>query len=187
MDTLDKVRDILKENALESEKFRKGMKELRASQKETNEQIKKISKYFGGFINNAARETEEFFLRSLKKNNLRIGGYQFDFADPNARRQSKKKGEVEIDILLLNTEVLGLLELKTTLHRSDVEEHFKRRLPQFRSLFSEYRDKRIIGLVGGMTVNDDAREFAHQCGFIVLTPDGQDLIVDDQFKREFDL
>ena len=159
--------------------FNERMDRLAESQEKNDISITK----FNGFVSNAGRETEELFIKSIEKNDLKIGDYQFDFLNANVSRRSKSIGEVEVDLLLLNTDILGLLEVKSTLHKNDVQEHFEKRLPKFRELFSEYRDKQIIGMVGGKVVNADAVKLAHDCGFVVLTPKEQGLKVDDEYVR----
>ena len=180
----------LKEN---SQEFAKEMKELRAFQKETAEQLKEtdrivrqISKDFGGFSNNAARETEEFFSKAIEKKELKIKKVQFDWMGTNVVRKSSRKGgrEIEIDILLLNSQVLSLVEVKSTLHQNDVKNFLEKQIPLFRSCFPEHRDKKIIGMVAGKVVNAEARELAHKAGLTILTPKGGELLIDDSCQRE---
>ena len=163
--------------------FQTGMEELKESQEKTDETISK----FNGFVTNTGRETEELFIKSIEKNNLKVGQYQFDFLDPNAKRQSNKKGEVEIDLLLLNTNSVGVLEVKSILHRNDVQEHFEKRLPKFKELFPEHRDKKMIGMVAGKVVNAEAVKLAHDHGFVVVTPEGHGLKVDDEYARTIEM
>ena len=169
---IEKSEQRIEKSEKRHEKFQEDMKELGLRMKE-----------FGGFVSNAGRETEELFIKSIEKNDLKIGDYQFDFLRPNVSARSKSIGEVEVDLLLLNTDILGLLEVKSTLHKNDVQEHFEKRLPKFRELFPEYKDKQIIGMVGGKVVNADAVKLAHDCGFVVLTPKEQGLKVDDEYAR----
>ena len=206
MNDYQEIKDILRENAIgmqelresqkkNSEEFAEGMKDLRESQKKTDKQIEKtdkqvrrISRDFGGFINNSARETEEFFYKAIKKNNLKIAGNKFDSIYLNVFSNAHKKGhrEMEIDILLLNSQVLAVVEVKTTLHQNDVKNFLEKQIPLFRACFPEHRDKKIIGMVAGKVVNDDARELAHKAGFTILTPEDGNLIVDDSCQRVLD-
>ena len=173
---LEKFQKAFKED---TKIFNERMDRLAESQEKNDINITK----FNGFVSNAGRETEELFIKSIEKNDLKIGDYQFDFLRPNVSARSKSIGEVEVDLLLLNTDILGLLEVKSTLHKNDVQEHFEKRLPKFRELFPEYKDKQIIGMVGGKVINTDAVKLAHDCGFVVLTPKEQGLKVDDEYAR----
>ena len=172
LERFNRIETMIEKSEKRHEKFQEYMKELGLRMKE-----------FGGFVSNAGRETEELFIKSIEKNDLKIGDYQFDFLRPNVSARSKSIGEVEVDLLLLNTDILGLLEVKSTLHKNDVQEHFEKRLPKFRELFPEYKDKQIIGMVGGKVINTDAVKLAHDCGFVVLTPKEQGLKVDDEYAR----
>ena len=212
MDTLDEVKLILKENAKWQTETAKIVRENAHRQAETDRivrendnrereravrmdkelaetwrMINQFHKDFGGFTTNAGRETEEIFAKSIEKNNFKVGQYQFNFLDINARRRQSKKSEVEIDLLLSNTKVVGVLEVKSALRASDVEDHFKKRLPNFRKFFPEYKDKKIIGLVAGKVIDEDALNLAHDYGFVVLTTEGQEIKIDDEYARELEL
>ena len=125
---------------------------LQASQEKTDRQLDKTSKkldkiieQYGGFINNSSRETEEFFVRAIERNDLQIGHYQFNFLDTHLKRKKPKIGETEIDILLVNGSIAAVTEIKSTLHLNDVIKYRDVRIPRFRALFSEHRDKKTIG------------------------------------------
>ena len=178
----------MKELRESQKEFDKGMKELRESQKETARIVEKTSKNFNGFINNSSRETEEFFYQAIQKNKLKIAGYDFDSIDLNVCREAHKRGHrsIEIDILLLNSQVLAVVEVKTTLHQNDVKNFLEKQIPLFRACFPEHRDKKIIGMVAGKVVNADARELAHKAGFTILTLADGNLIIDDSCQRVLD-
>ena len=201
MDPLDEIRAILKEITEKNkelqasqEKTDRQIDKLQASQEKTDRQIEKTSEkleaiieQYGGFIKNSSRETEEFFVRAIEKNGLQIGNYQFKFLDANLKRKKPKIGETEIDILLVNGSIAAVTEVKSTLHLNDVIKYRDVRLPKFRALFSEHRKKRLLGVVAGKVINQDALELAHDCGFVILSPEGQDIKVDDSFQRELDI
>ena len=155
--------------------------------RETDERIDKVSAQLaevGSFINNNARETEEFFAGGIKKNNLQIGKYQFNEIDTNVTCWRPRHGVVaEIDIYLENGSAIALIEVKNTLHKNDVEKHRDKRIPKFLQLYPNDEDKEVIGMVAGKVINSDALELAHKYGFVILSPEGQELKIDDSAMK----
>ena len=147
--------------------------------------VRKITQQYGNYINNQSRRAEEFFIKGIKKLDLRVAGIQFDDIFPNLIRQRRHSG-IELDALLTNGEVVAILEVKTRLHGNDVDAVYHKRIPAFRQFFREYRDKSLLVLVGGLSVNGDALAKAHEYGFICLQADNQQLAVDASCSRRFE-
>ena len=147
--------------------------------------VRKITQQYGNYINNQSRRAEEFFIKGIKKLDLRVADIQFDDIFPNLIRQRRHSG-IELDALLTNGEVVAILEVKTRLHGNDVDAVYHKRIPAFRQFFREYRDKSLLVLVGGLSVNSDALAKAHEYGFICLQPDNQQLAVDASCSRRFE-
>ena len=74
---------------------------------------------------------------------------------------------------------------ETLLHINDVEAVYDKRIPRFRKLFREYQDMDLLVLVGGMSINSDALDKAHEYGFICLQPDNQQLSIDASHSKRF--
>ena len=138
---------------------------------------------YGSYVDNQGRKVEDFFIQGIRKNNLRVGALEFDDIFPTATRANKRRGNIEVDALLLNGTVVGILEVKSTLHRNDVNKVKNSLIPKFRELYPEYRDKQLAILVAGELINPDANDLAREMGFIVLSPNNQDLSVDDSCYR----
>ena len=165
---------------------------LAVSQAKTDAQIaktdaivQKVTQQYGNYINNQSRRAEEFFIKGIKKLDLRVADIQFDDIFPNLIRQSRHSG-IELDALLTNGEVVAILEVKTRLHVNDVDAVYHKRIPAFRKFFREYRDKSLLVLVGGLSVNSDALAKAYEYGFICLRPDNQQLAVDASCSKRFE-
>ena len=138
---------------------------------------------YGSYVDNQGRKVEDFFIQGIRKNNLRVGALEFDDIFPTATRANKRRGDIEVDALLLNGAVVGILEVKSTLHRNDVNKVKDSLIPRFRELYPEYQDKQLAVLVAGKLINPDANDLAREMGFIVLSPNNQDLSVDDSCYR----
>ena len=147
--------------------------------------VRKITQQYGNYINNQSRRAEEFFIKGIKKLDLRLADIQFDDIFPNLIRQRRHSG-IELDALLTNGEVVAILEVKTRLHGNDVDAVYHKRIPAFRQFFREYRDKSLLVLVGGLSVNSDALAKVHEYGFICLQADNQQLAVDASCSKSFE-
>ncbi len=78
---------------------------------------------------------------------------------------------MEIDLLVVNEAVAMLVEVKSKLTRDDVRDHVAR-LTEFKGYFREYADKRIMGAVAGMVIEDHVQRFAMDAGLFVMVQSG---------------
>ena len=142
-----------------------------------------ILQRYGGHMDNDGRKVEEFFIEGLRKKELVVGALEFDELLANITRIRKKVVAIELDALLLNGTMVGILEIKSTLHRNDVLKVHDSLVPRFREFYTEYHDKELVVMVAGELVNPDAAKLAREFGFILLSPDNQELRVDDSCYR----
>ena len=68
--------------------------------------------------------------------------------------------EIEIDILAINKEYAILIEAKSSLSISNVNEHIER-LKAFKIFFPEYSDRKVVGAVAGITIEEDTDKYAY--------------------------
>lgn len=100
------------------------------------------------------------------------------------RVKAYKDGEgMEIDILAVDKEYAVLIEAKSSLSVEDVKEHIKR-LRSFKKLFPEYRDRKVVGAVAGIVIEEGADKFAYRQGFFVIGQTGEmvKMLNDKKFK-----
>ena len=77
------------------------------------------------------------------------------------RVKTRENGStMEVDILAINGEYAVLVEAKSTLKIDDVKEHIER-LENFKTFFPEYRERKIIGAVGGIVIEEDSDKYAY--------------------------
>ena len=74
---------------------------------------------------------------------------------------------MEIDVLVVNTDAVVLVEVKSTLTVEYVREHLTR-LAEFKEFFPEYADKRVIGAVAGIVTEGSADRFSMNQGLFVI-------------------
>ncbi len=179
--TFDEVWQMFKVTNEQFHETEKQFKEIAKQSKETDKKfaetdkkIDKLAKLYGGVSENSRDVAEEFFRRGLegKKD---LFGIPFDQVAHLEKRTKKLQGEY--DIVLYNGDVMIVIEVKYKLHPDDVEDFIKRKLPNFKPLFSEYKDKKIIGGVAAMSVPNHSRELALKNGLLLLTQSGDNIAV----------
>ncbi len=88
------------------------------------------------------------------------------------RRNVKKKGIAEYDIVATNKDKVLVIEVKNKLEKRSVDKFVEKMLPKFKTVFPEYRDYDLIGGVGGLVVKDEVGQYAQKAGLYVLTQKG---------------
>jgi len=89
------------------------------------------------------------------------------------RVKAHKDGrDIEIDILAINKEYAILIEAKSSLGISDVDEHIER-LKAFKVFFPEYSDRKVVGAVAGLTIEEEADRYAYRHGLFVIGQSGE--------------
>ena len=165
-----------------SQKMQETDQTLSKQFQETSQLIKessiKADKYLGKikeFDRNWGKLVEALvapgMVEQFKKLNLDIDG-------KTQRVEKSKKGKnIEIDILLTNSELIIPVEVKTTLNVEAVDEHIDKHLIPFKSFFPEYKDKTIYGAVAYIHVEENADRYAYKKGLYVLTFGENDMVV----------
>ena len=100
------------------------------------------------------------------------------------RVKGQKNGkEMEIDILGVDKEYAVLIEAKSTLGIEDVREQIER-LGVFKRFFPEYSDRKVVGAVAGIVIEESADRFAYRQGLFVIGQSGNTVSIlnDPGFK-----
>ena len=93
------------------------------------------------------------------------------------RSKIQKNGsKMEIDILGVNGEYAVLIEVKSTLTVSDVEEHEKQ-MGMFKRLFPVYADRKVVSAVVGIVIDTGVDIFAYKKGFFVIGQTGETVAI----------
>ena len=89
------------------------------------------------------------------------------------RVKAHKNGAgLEVDILAVNEEYAVLIEAKSTLGVDDVRDH-RDRLKTFKMFFPEYADRKVVGAVAGIVIEEEADTCAYRQGFFVIAQSGE--------------
>ncbi|MBF0190392.1 MAG: hypothetical protein HQL99_04495 [Magnetococcales bacterium] len=81
---------------------------------------------------------------------------------------------LEIDLFVVNTDVVVLVEVKSKLSIEDVREHLER-LEEFKAFLPVYADKRAMGAVAAMVIDENVSRFAMRKGLFVIEQSGDTL------------
>jgi len=113
---------------------------------------------------------------------FRERGIEVTGVSQRVKRQKNGDG-MEIDVLAINGEYAILIEVKSTLGVEDVREHLDR-LGKFATFFPEYRERKILGAVAGIDIQENADRFAYQQGLFVITQSGDTVKIlnDEKFR-----
>ena len=192
MDTLEEIKQILKENAIQQAKNDKLFAKLRISQKETdakfketeaqmaetNATLKKIGVLSGNTARNLGFVTEDYFYNSLS-DKMKFGGIKYDKISKNIHTVSKKL-EDEFDVVLYNGNSIALIECKHKAHKSDVEKLMTKKVENFRLLHPDFAKYKIYLGIGSFGFYDELETFAKENGVAVLKQKGDITEIDDK-------
>jgi len=161
--------------------------ELKESQKKTDAQMRRtdakldrIGRQLADLGLVQGEVAEELFYRNLpalfRKRKVKFR---------EVRRNVKKKGAGEYDIVAVDGGRVLVVEVKNKLNKRMVDQFIEKRLPRFKELFPEYSRLRLEGGIGALVVRDDVGRYAEKAGLYVLTQTdegGATLLNRDDFK-----
>ena len=166
----------------------KGFQEVWRLFKETDKRTEKRFKITEEEIEKTSKTVEETS-KSVNALTGKWGRFVEGLIVPAAERLFKERGIIidkvsqrvkthhdgdtmEIDILAINGEYAVLIEAKSTLKVEDIKEHIER-LADFKKFFPEYKDKKVLGAVGGIVIEEHSDIFAYKQGLFVITESGE--------------
>ena len=150
----------------------KKLHELIDAGKETDKKIDKLQTLIGGIGNSNGFVAEDLFYNSFSKM-MSIDNVKFEYIDRNVTR--KRKGlEDEFDIVLTNSEIIMIVEVKYNFYPNDVEQVLTK-IHNFKRLFPVYKDYIFIGAIAGLSMQKQTIDKAKKYGFFVVTQEGNNL------------
>ena len=146
--------------------------DLKESQKRTDTQLEKtirkldeIGRQLGDLGLVQGEVAEDLFYRNIRY--LFKEDRDMIFAD--VKRNLKKKGVGEYDIVAVNGDAVLVIEVKNKLQKRMVDRFTEKKLPKFKETFPEYRGRRLFGGIGALVVKEDVSRYAEKAGLYVLT------------------
>ena len=171
---------ILAELAAQSKETDKKIAESNAEaaeqKKETRKIIKELSKNIGGISNTLGKWSEEMVAARLCEK-VNVFGYEFTRCGRNIEYRENGERIAEIDCFLENGTILMLVEVKTDLTKSEVDEYIEK-VKKIRYLQDKRNDKRtIVAAMAGAIVSESVCKYAQKQGLYVLMQSGENIAI----------
>jgi hypothetical protein len=135
---------------------------------ETRRLIEANAKQIGGIDRSNGLMAEEAVYNALKKDNI-FANVKFDYIRQNVAVQSEDHQTLtELDILMVNTDSVAIIESKYKVEKKDVFNIWKTKLKYFRQYNPKYNNHKIILGIAGMSFEDNAEDEAKKHGIGII-------------------
>ncbi|MBF0142247.1 MAG: DUF3782 domain-containing protein [Magnetococcales bacterium] len=158
------TRRIIQENSAETER------KMRESRAETDRVIKEVSIQIGQLGSRWGEFVEGLVIPACETL-FAERGIPIHKVSPRVRAKLPGGRHMEIDVLVVNTDSVALVEVKSKLKQDDVREHLTR-LAEFKDFFPEYADRRVMGAVAGIVIEESVDRYAMKQGLFVIVQSG---------------
>ena len=170
---------------MDMQEIEKGFQEIWKLFAETDRRFQETDRQLDKRFKETDKKFDKFFGK-VKELDRNWGKLVESLVKPSVAEQFRKRGFpvsgsgqrvekyydgklMEIDILLTDGDKVIAVEVKTTLSVSDVEEHIEKHLKPFKLFFPEYRDRKVLGAVAYIHLEENADRYAYKKGLFVLT------------------
>jgi len=156
------------------QRFKESEQRLEKLFKNTDQKIDRLTGKWGRFVEGMVVPAAEKLFRER--------GIEINSISQRVKRRRENE-QIEIDILAIDTLYAVLIEVKSTLSVDDVKEHIER-LEKFKYFFTEYKDRKVMGAVAGIIIDEGADKYAYRNGLFVIgqTGDNVQILNDNKFK-----
>ncbi len=148
--------------------------EMKRSVAETTRTVNALTTRWGRFVEELV---EPAIVRLFQERGI-------DVKEKHPRASVERQGvAMEIDILVVDTTDVVLVECKSRLSKDDVDE-FIEKLQKFKLAFPAYKTYQAYGAVAGIEINEGVDRYAYQKGLFVIRPSGDtvEIVNDEKFK-----
>jgi len=163
-------------------------REVARRQEETDKEINKLSGEVDRVtqaIGDLGGKWGKFVEGMVKPGALRLfRGRGIELTHSTLRTDATVDGKkMEIDIILSNGEYVVAISVKSTLGVDDVNEHIED-LGEFRKFFPMYADRKLIGAVAGIVIDEGVDRYAYRKGLFVIAQSGENIsfLNDEKFR-----
>jgi len=194
---MEEIQEMLAEWARQSLEFKKWMRELRASQKETDRQMKEVqrelreswidriesNREFDKRMKEVQKELgwiwnsqEEVWIDLFRRNMKKILAKKWINIDDTSTRFKNRitledwtSVEWEYDLMWINLKDIVVVEVKNKLKDDHIEKFIKKQLPRFKLLFPQYKDYNLYWWVWSLIVWEHQEKKAEKQWLFVFT------------------
>ncbi|MEI2422804.1 hypothetical protein V6O07_21170 [Arthrospira platensis SPKY2] len=171
----EETKQLLQRQSEESERhLRETERIIKQQNQQLNQELGKLGNRLGEFV--------EWQVRPAVVQLFQQRGIAVNEFHPNI--SVKRFGEaLEIDLLVVNSDQAILVEVKSKLSQTDIDEHLER-LEKFKRLMPRYSDVKAMGAVAGMVVPEEVARYGYRRGLFVLAQSGDSVVIlnDDKFR-----
>jgi len=176
-----------KEKEETQKQFREIQQEISKRTDEVQQEIANLtksidnqSKNIGGINNSIGKITEAIFAPEISEKFNQLG-YNFSLSTTSRNKEFAENKQViaEADIFLENGSVAIVIEIKTELTTTHIDEHIKR-INTIREHMNKRNDNRnLLGAVAGTIISNDTIKYAQKNGLFVLVQSGESVKIAD--------
>ena len=164
---LDRISKMQVEDRMLQQETDRLQKETFAQMKETDKKIKELATRFSTTTGNII----EGLMSSSATEMFQRAGYDMHSKAKNVSRKSKNPNEgMEVDVILHNDTTAIAIEVKASCGKGDID-RFLQQMEKFKRLFPLYADKEVLVAIAAVNYENDADNYAHQRGLIVVRTD----------------
>ena len=177
----DQVWKQIKETGRNLDEVWKQIKETDKQIKETDKQIKKTNQQLGGMAYNQGRFAEEYFFNSFEKGKRNFFGEKFDEIKNNLKGIQT---DDEFDLVMLNGQSVGIVEVKYKAHENDVTEVLGK-ANSFRANFPKYYNHKIYLGLASMAFYPELEQICKEKGIAIIKQVGDTTVINDKHLIAF--
>ena len=161
----EETKAIVAETSRQIENLGGGFEKTKAIVEETSRQIGSLGSRFGEMI--------EYMVKPNLVVRFRELGFVFTKVHQNTSIKDEKNGIItEVDFTLEDGDKVMIVETKSKPSIGDIKKHVER-MEKLRRHADLHNDQRkYLGAIAGMVVNDNERDYALKNGFYVIVPSG---------------
>ena len=158
---------------------------LEKSNAEHDKRMKNLDEMIGGMGNSNGMFAEEFFFNAIDNGDKKLFGEQFYECLSSSKRYNKdNRKKNEQDVLLVNDDSLALIEVKYKARKEDIQKIINR-LPNFRTLFPEYKKHRIFLGLAAMSFDKGVEDESIKEGIAIIKQVGDTVVISDENLKTF--
>ena len=178
---IDDVWKQMKETDRQMKETDRQMKETDRQMKETDRKLDKVGLQLGGIANNQGRFAEEYFSNSFEKGKKNFFGEKFDVIKKNLKGF---KTDDEFDIVMLNGQSVGIVEIKYKAHENDIPEVLEK-VNAFRANFAEYKSHTIYLGLATMAFYPELEQICKDSGIAIIKQTGDTIVINDRHLKAY--
>jgi hypothetical protein len=163
----DEMSDFKDEMRSFKDEMRSFKDEMREYKNEQEKKTRQMNKQWGDLANKWGTLVEDLVFPSIPQ--IILQKFNEDVEDNMVRRKRKlPEGRTkEFDLIALSKEHVFLNSTKSTL-KSQYVDDFVEEINLFWELFPEYRNKKLIGIMASLYIDESVMSYAERTSFLVL-------------------